>query len=202
MVSKEKLKAILKRNPAILTVEVKEDEERAEALAHVSLRPSVLGALTLADYNKWVGELALDKLVSGLVEQCNATNNGDLKRTEALLTVQAHTLDAIFRLSRVASYTVRSFKYFFVTSRCHSAMGYKATPSPVVLPSPLSAIVSSLRDKGFTPARVCTFARGWQSSAAAPRTHWPAIARDICPPSAIARQTSDNGPKELPRAPG
>jgi hypothetical protein len=96
MVSKEKLKAILKRNPAILTVEVKEDEERAEALAYVSLRPSVLGALTLADYNKWVGELALDKLVSGLVEQCNATNNGDLKRTEALLTVQAHTLDAIF----------------------------------------------------------------------------------------------------------
>jgi len=67
------------KNPTTLTVQAKENEERAETFARMSMRPSIQGALTLADYNKAFGDLALDKRVSGLVEQCDAANRGDLQ---------------------------------------------------------------------------------------------------------------------------
>jgi hypothetical protein len=40
--------------------------------------------------------LDLTSLVTELSKQCNATSSGDLGRPEAMLTAQAHTLDAIF----------------------------------------------------------------------------------------------------------
>ena len=35
-------------------------------------------------------------LIEGLAAQEKAVNDGDLKRAEAMLTIQAHTLDSIF----------------------------------------------------------------------------------------------------------
>ncbi|MGH6634623.1 MAG: hypothetical protein ACRED0_00280 [Gammaproteobacteria bacterium] len=93
---KAKSKAARGKDQTALTVQAKENAERAETFARISMRPITQGALTLADYNKAFGELALDKLISGLAEQCDAVNRGDLKRAESLLTVQAHSLDAIF----------------------------------------------------------------------------------------------------------
>ncbi len=92
-------------DPKALRVERAESESPAEALAHTSLRPSVQAALTLMDYNKAFGEMSLNTLVADLVQQCKLSNNGDLSRAEALLTTQAHTLDAIFhKLARKATH--------------------------------------------------------------------------------------------------
>jgi hypothetical protein len=60
------------------------------------LRPTVQAALTVRDYNKSLGEISINTLVSHLFDQCEAANKGELGRVEALLMAQAHTLDAIF----------------------------------------------------------------------------------------------------------
>ena len=48
------------------------------------------------DYNKAFGELSINARVEDLGRQCALVSSGDLKRAEAILTTQAHTLDAIF----------------------------------------------------------------------------------------------------------
>lgn len=83
-------------DPKALRVELPETETRAAALAHTSLRPTVQAALTLMEYNKAFGEMSLNTLVTDLVAQCALANDGNLSRAEAVLTTQAHTLDAIF----------------------------------------------------------------------------------------------------------
>lgn len=79
-----------------LKVAQQPDETQADALAHTSLRPSVQAALTLMEYNKGFGELSINTLVNNLEKQCKLASGGDLKRAEAILTAQAHTLDSIF----------------------------------------------------------------------------------------------------------
>ena len=85
-----------KEDPKALQVTQQPTEARSDALAHASLRPTVQAALTLMDYNKGFGELSVNTLVDDLGKQCELASDGDLKRTEAMLTAQAHTLDAIF----------------------------------------------------------------------------------------------------------
>ena len=53
-------------------------------------------AVVITDYDKAYGNLDLMALVDALSEQTSAVDKGDLKRAEAMLTAQAHTLDAIF----------------------------------------------------------------------------------------------------------
>jgi hypothetical protein len=60
------------------------------------LRPTVQAAVTLKAYDKSYGDLRLDGLIGALVEQTHASNKGDMHRAEAMMTTQAHTLDAIF----------------------------------------------------------------------------------------------------------
>jgi hypothetical protein len=87
-----------------LRIDRKETETSAAALAHASLRPTIQAAVTLHEFNKHFGELSMNTLVDDLVHQCTLANKGDLSRAEALLTAQAHTLDAIFNsLSRRAA---------------------------------------------------------------------------------------------------
>ncbi|MBI5611895.1 MAG: hypothetical protein HY942_02320 [Gammaproteobacteria bacterium] len=91
-------------DPTALEFEQEETETLADAVAHTSLRPTVQAALTLMDYNKAFGEIAVNTLVADLGKQCELASNGDLLRAEALLMAQAHTLDAIFHtLARRAS---------------------------------------------------------------------------------------------------
>lgn len=85
-----------KEDPKALRVERQPTETPADTLAHTSLRPTIQAALTLLDYNKAFGEMSINTLVDDLVKQCDLANKGDLSRAEALLTAQAHTLDAIF----------------------------------------------------------------------------------------------------------
>lgn len=70
--------------------------ERQTTVEGLLLLPSLNGALTVKAYSKKYGDLDLTTLANSLSEQSKAVNRGDLKRAEAMLTVQAHTLDTIF----------------------------------------------------------------------------------------------------------
>lgn len=83
-------------DPDVLKVEQHKDETKAEALAEVALRPSLQATLTLREYGKSFGDLSIEGLMTKLQDQISATAEGDLARGEAMLTAQAHTLDAIF----------------------------------------------------------------------------------------------------------
>jgi hypothetical protein len=94
MASKRKSKE--KSDEDQLTVYTNPDEDFDVALARSALRPTVQAALTLKEYDKKFGDVKLNHLISALTEQTKASNDGDLGRAEAMLTTQAHTLDAIF----------------------------------------------------------------------------------------------------------
>jgi hypothetical protein len=89
-------KAAKKRNPNQITAVGKPAEDQAVAIARTVLQPTVQAAVTLKEFGKSYGDLDLGGLIDSLTEQARASSDGDLKRAEAMLTTQAHTLDAIF----------------------------------------------------------------------------------------------------------
>ena len=91
-----KRKPAKKRDPNQITAAGKPDEDQAVAIARTVLRPTVQAAVTLKEYGKSYGDLDLGGLIDSLTEQTRASSDSDLKRAEAMLTTQAHTLDAIF----------------------------------------------------------------------------------------------------------
>lgn len=97
MAQKGKPKATsVKRDPNTHVADAKPNEEQAVSLARAVLRPSVQGAMTIREYSKKYRDLDLTGLVGELSDQAKAVNDGNLKRAEGMLMVQAHTLDAIF----------------------------------------------------------------------------------------------------------
>ena len=92
-----KRKSKKKADPDQITTPCKSGEDTAIDLERAVLRPTVQAAVTLKDcYKPSYGDLALKGLIGALVEQTNASIDGDTRRSEAMLTTQAHTLDAIF----------------------------------------------------------------------------------------------------------
>ena len=91
-----KRKPTKKRAPNQITTTGRPDEDRAVTDARTVLLPTVQAAVTLKEYSQSFGELDLLGLAEVLTEQTKAANDGDFKRGEAMLTAQAHTLDAIF----------------------------------------------------------------------------------------------------------
>ena len=91
-----KKKPSKKRDPNQIFVAGDSDEDWAVRKARTVLRPTVQAASTIKEYGKTFGELNLNGLIDSLAEQTKASNDGDLRRAEAMLTTQAHTLDAIF----------------------------------------------------------------------------------------------------------
>jgi hypothetical protein len=65
-------------------------------VTRLAANPSFSGAATMRKYTEGLLTLDLVELAFVLQEQANAATNGDLERTEGMLMVQAHTLDAIF----------------------------------------------------------------------------------------------------------
>lgn len=73
------------------------DQEKAEAMAELALRPSVHGAVVAHEYMKSTfGDLDLGELAACLSEGANDIWVGDMKRAEAMLYGQANALQAIF----------------------------------------------------------------------------------------------------------
>ncbi len=72
------------------------NEDKAVTIARTVLRPTVRAAVTLKEYGKSYGDLDLSGLIDALTAQTKAATDGDLGRGEAMLTAQAHILDAVF----------------------------------------------------------------------------------------------------------
>lgn len=91
-----KRKPAKKRDPNQNTAAGKPGADQAVAIARIVLQPTVQAAVTLKEYGKSYSDLDLSGLIASLTEQARASSDGDLRRAEAMLTAQAHTLDAIF----------------------------------------------------------------------------------------------------------
>ncbi len=91
-----KRKPTKKHGPNQIAVGGKSDEEEAVAIARSVLRPTIQAAVTLREYGKNWGDLDLPGLIDALTAQTKAASDGDLSRGEAMLTAQAHILDAVF----------------------------------------------------------------------------------------------------------
>ena len=85
-----------KANPNELRLAKKEGVEEALSMARAVLLPTIQSASTLKMYEKKFGDIGLTELVEALTEQTSLAIDGDISRAEAMLTTQAHTLDAIF----------------------------------------------------------------------------------------------------------
>ena len=84
------------RDPSAIVIEQQGKENKARASARTALRPSLQSALTIKEYVPHFGELDLVYLIDELRNQIGQSIDGNLERAEAMLTTQAHTLDAIF----------------------------------------------------------------------------------------------------------
>ena len=71
-------------------------DDHNDFMARTALRPTVQAAMTISEYCKGLGNLDLLSLTDALSEQTGLAINGNLQRGEAMLTTQAHSLDAIF----------------------------------------------------------------------------------------------------------
>lgn len=113
-----------KRDRNQITAVGKSDEDKDLTIARTILRPTVQAAVTLQEYNKPYADLHLSGLIDALTEQTAATIDGDLKRGEAMLTAQAHTLDTIFntlaRRSSGAEYMDKLEHYLKLALRAQS----------------------------------------------------------------------------------
>ncbi len=79
------------------TVQLKSDPaDRPKLLAKLAVAPSLQGASTVKRWSSALGELDITALIDELRQQAVVASSGDLKRQEAMLTIQAHTLDTIF----------------------------------------------------------------------------------------------------------
>lgn len=77
---------------------------REDAIAKVALNPAVSASISIEKLRgKDLVDSNIHALMSELAVQINATNKGDLSRSEAMLISQAHTLDTIFHVLCVRS---------------------------------------------------------------------------------------------------
>lgn len=131
-----------KRDPKPASARPQPDKHKAETMAHASLRPTVQTAFTLIEYNKNFGNLSLKTLVDELAKQCALASQGNLERSEAMLTTQAHALDAIFhtlarraqRAELVSQFDLNLRLALKAQSQCRATLETLATmkyPQPV-----------------------------------------------------------------------
>jgi hypothetical protein len=100
--------------PVLIITRASPDEPRDMLLARTILRPSVAGGLALYKIERRElgdqSDLTVDSLTKELAHQCKLVMDGDLSRPEAMLTAQAHTLDALFSdLIRLAYQNLNHF---------------------------------------------------------------------------------------------
>jgi hypothetical protein len=72
------------------------DGDFERQVAETMLRPSVQGAATIRLWKPLASDVELNKLIVALQEQAKLASSGKLARSEAMLIIQAHTLDAVF----------------------------------------------------------------------------------------------------------
>ena len=95
MVSKRKAKTDTKTpNPKALVVGVRPDESKDRAIARELMAPSVQAAVTIQKFEQ--SDYDIQGFIAELRGQIDAVHSGDMKRSEAMLITQAHTLNELF----------------------------------------------------------------------------------------------------------
>jgi len=79
-----------------IVIKQKPGEDEAVTKARAVLLPTIQAAVTLKEFTNDFDGVELWALTQALSEQTKATNGGDSARAKAMLTTQAHTLDALF----------------------------------------------------------------------------------------------------------
>lgn len=85
-----------KQDPSVIIAVANTEEEKEKSKAQIILNPAIQSAVTIYRYNKGDYEVNINSLIEELSTQNEQVHNGSLKRTEALLLSQAHTLDTLF----------------------------------------------------------------------------------------------------------
>src|SRR6266542_4233666 len=87
-----------KPDPKAIRVVASPGDDPAALMARCLTRPSVQAAVTIQEFadRKGETELTVNALIDELQSHCDTAHAGNLAREEAMLTAQAHTLDAIF----------------------------------------------------------------------------------------------------------
>ena len=94
MTTKNKLNPEPPNEKRILTVRRSKDDDPREALSRALLEPEVTAAFNM---QLWEPQHpSVDGLRAALTEQVDEVSRGNMKRPEAMLLSQAHTLDALF----------------------------------------------------------------------------------------------------------
>lgn len=95
---KEAAPAPVPDDPKKVAYQQKEGETVHEALARSGIEPSVVALTAIGGYQVTVPKehLHFSALQTALDQQSAAVQAGDFSRPEAMLTVHAHTLDAVF----------------------------------------------------------------------------------------------------------
>jgi hypothetical protein len=73
-----------------------EPADRARLTAQLAVAPSIQATSTIKRWSHVVGDLDVNCLIAELRQQAETASNGNLKRQEATLAIQVHTLDTIF----------------------------------------------------------------------------------------------------------
>jgi hypothetical protein len=73
-----------------------EAESKDSALARAALDPSTNAAIALDKWAERLGQQNINEVRAELERQAKAASANDLARLESMLTMQAHTLDALF----------------------------------------------------------------------------------------------------------
>ena len=93
-----------------LKMEARPSDDTKVLLARNILRPSVRAGVTTQSFSRLFGELDLNSLIDELAAQVKLTSDGDMRRAEAMLVAQAHSLEAIFHeLARRAALNIGEY---------------------------------------------------------------------------------------------
>lgn len=93
MTKKKKELAEATKPKNVLQVYVELDEAEDAAMARILTKPEVQAARTI---QLWKGDVEINALAKTLATQIDEVNQGNMKRPEAMLLAQAHTLDTLF----------------------------------------------------------------------------------------------------------
>lgn len=164
-----------------LVIEQYPDESDDSATARKVLRPTV-GAAVLVDAFKIPGMpvLSLAELVKELDKQCKAASENDLTRCEAMLTAQAHTLDAI--ANRMALAAFNQFDKSIVAVEVCMKLALRAQSQCRATVETLAAI----KNPPVVYAKQANIAHGHQQ-----------INNGVSPASSAQAPASENAPNEL-----
>lgn len=145
-------RAVTPKDALELKLPAGSDEEKA--LAEVALQPNLHAAMTIRQLSQVGNELDLTKLTEVLREQAKIASTGELGRLEAMLTSQAHTLDALFHslvrrsVANMGTYTDAADRYMRLALRAQSQCRAAAETLALIKNPPSVAFVKQANIAG------------------------------------------------------